>query len=219
MVVVFSPFSRKSFAYRELGTFRRLEPGFLYDLADNDLSELNAKNMFLDDNSGSNPTFDLFDNDSGSDISAYSWNDMDWSAPNDDMYSDFAIATDTPYDCPFLPQAMTRMHTRAESCTNPDTSQGDMIQQGPEVTTADQVEEYWCSASGEIGFGNIPVCDRSQRAIAPLVRPSELGLEADGIPPPSSRPLGFKNLGWCSLRKFMHETFGDREVRTIETFI
>lgn len=190
-----------------------------FEFADTDLSDLNAKNMFLDDNSEANPTNDLFDNDSEFDTTAYSWNDVDLSAPNDDMYADFAIATDTPYDCPSPPRAMTRMYARSESCTNPDTSLGEPMQQRPAITTADQVEEYWCSASGEIGFGNIPVCDRSQRAIAPLVRPSELGLEADGIPPPSSRPLGFKNLGWCSLRKFMPETFGDSEICAIETLI
>ena len=183
-------------AYWNLGSF---------DLADSDLSDLNGKNMLFDDSSEVDSDTDLFDNDSESDTNAYSWDDVDFSTPNNDMFSDFAIATDMPYDCPSFPLLPTGMHARAESCANPDSSQGAMTEQSPEITTTDQVEEYWCSTSAKIGFGNIPVCDRSQRAIAPLVRPSELELEAYGIPPPSASSLGFKNLGWCSLRKLMQE--------------
>lgn len=184
--------SSRGFAYWNPGSF---------DLADSDLSDLNGKNVLFDDNSEVHSGTDLFDNDSESDTSAYSWDEADFSTPNNDMFSDLAIATDMPYDCSPLPLSPAGMHARAESCANPDTSQGATMEQSPEITTADQVEEYWCSTSAKIGFGNIPVCDRSQRAIAPLVRPSELGLEADGIPPPSSSSLGFNNLGWCSLRK------------------
>lgn len=184
-----------------------------FDLAqDTDLSDPNSKNMFFDENPYLDSGTNLFDDDSGSDTNAdVSWNDVDLPTANNGMFSDLVVAADSPDECPSLPLPPTRMHARAESCANPDTSQGAMMEQGLEITTTDQVEEYWCSASIRIGFGNIPVCDRSQRAIAPLVRPSELGLEAHGIQSPSSSPssspLGFKNLGWCSLRKFIHETF------------
>lgn len=183
------------------------------DTVDSDLYELNAQNMFIDDNSGLNSGTDLFENDPGSDMSVSSWNNVNLL---NNLYPDFAAATDTLYDCLSLPQPPTRMHARADSCASPDTSQNAKVQQPPDITTSDQVEEYWCSAKDKIGFGNIPVCDRSQRAIVPLVRPSELELEADVIPPSSSPPLGFKNLGWCSLRRLIHETFGDRLFRPIE---
>lgn len=189
------------------GVFAFWNLGGSVDLADSDLSDLNGKNMLFDDNSEVDSGTDLFHNDSDeSDTNAYSWDEVDFSTPNNDMFSDFAVATDdATYDCASLPLSPMKMYARAESCANLDTSQGATMEQSPELTTTDQVEEYWCSASGKTGFGNIPVCDRSQRAIAPLVRPSELGLEAAGIPTPSSSSLGFQNLGWCSLRKFMQK--------------
>lgn len=177
-----------------------------FDLVDADLSGLNADTLLFDDHSDLESGIDVFDNDPESDMNAFSLNDVDLSNPNNNISPGLAIATDTFYDCPAPP---TRMHARENSCADPDTSQGATAQQRPVITTSDQVEEYWCSASGKIGFGNIPVCDQSQRAIMPIVIPSELDLKANVIPPPSSPPSGFKNLGWCSVRKFMHETLGD----------
>lgn len=148
-------------------------------------------------------------------MGAFSWNDADLSNLNDDIYPEFMLAADTPYDCPSLSPPLTRMYARANSCANSDTSPDAEVQPRPEITTADQVQEYWCSAGKQEGFGNIPVCDRSQRAIVPLVRPSELELKADVIPPPSSPASDFKNLGWCSLSKFIYKVFVNTSVRMV----
>lgn len=184
------------------------------DSSEFDFSGLDSDNLWSDDNFELDSQADLFD-DSEPDISSFSLSDADTSNLND-LSSDFAMTTDTFYDCPFYPLPPTRMHIRENSCTDLDTLPRPDIQQRPEVKTSDQVEEYWCSTSRKVGFGNIPVCDRSPKSLAPIVRPSELELDAHVIPPPSSPPSGFQNLGLCSLRKFMHQTLGDRCVQTLE---
>lgn len=118
------------------------------------------------------------------------------SNANDLLATDYNLLVDNSDNCGFMTSPPSRNRARSGVCRNPDDELSDAI------TTDAQIKRYWCSESGFLAFGNIPVCKKS---FSPT-RPSEDVLQ-DRYGIFNEAPLGagrsvFVHLEFCILSKF-----------------
>lgn len=69
------------------------------------------------------------------------------------------LAADPPTDClssAFPTSPLSRIRARANICNNVDLNVSPHA--GTVLTTAEEVENHWCSSTHVEGFGNVPVC-------------------------------------------------------------
>lgn len=116
------------------------------------------------------------------------------STLNDDIFTDYNLATDYSEECSTLSspsRGKQKIRVREEAqCQNPAATQNEESA----ATLKAKAQDYWCSQTAMAGFGNIPVCEDS-----PLhTIPSEVSLNPNAAPPYPDFS-GFQTLLSCRL--------------------